>query len=285
MAPSTRLREVSRQPVTTDRWIGAFAIFAAGVLVLGVQVANPVGVPLYDGVVVQEPYRFLHPPGGSEPGSPTSFASTVDVATPESPQVTAPTLETPPQAQLIALPGAFIVPTGVTTISVSVVPVNPPTVAAGGQIAGNVYRFTVADPNGQQLAIKPCDGCISLVMRAPESLTGDARLQRFADGEWTEIETVHAGILGMYSTNPTVLGDYAIVTGGGGGGGIVEPEQGLAVESYIVVGGAAVILVLFFAAALLLRRRQPPAAAPARARPIPSKRKRPTRPPPGRPDR
>lgn len=281
----------------SDRLIGWLAVLVGATAAFGIQVVSPVGVPLYDGVVVQEPYRFLHPTG-DQPGSPTSFASSVEaVAGGDSPQVIAPTTESPPQAQLVALPGAFTLPPGVTRLSVSVAAVEPPAVAPDGQIAGNVYRFSVAVETGTPLAIKPCEGCISLVMRAPEDLAGEARLQRYANGAWTNVETVHAGTVGMYSTNPTALGDYAIVTGsdggpsGGPGGGpspgpsgAGEPGSGLALESYIVAGGAAVILALLFVAALLLRRRPAPIPQPSRTRPVPSKRKRTPKPPPRSPD-
>ena len=274
---------------SSDRLIGWLAVLVGTALALGLQVVNPVGVPLYDGVAVQEPYRFLHPTG-DQPGSPASFTATLQVAGAESPQVTAPTTETPPQAQLIALPGAFTLPPGATSLGVSVSPVDPPAGAPGGQIAGNVYRFAVVDQNGTPVAIEPCDGCISLVLRAPEDMTGAARLQRHADGAWTDIETVHAAMLGMYSTNPTALGDYAIVTGGSGSPGATPGEgsgfeRGLAFESYVVAGAAAVILVALFVAALVLRRRPGPLAEPSRTRPVPSKRRRPTKPPSGRPDR
>jgi hypothetical protein len=139
----------------------------------------------------------------------------------------------------------------------------------------------VTDQAGTPLAIKPCEGCISLVLRAPED-TGPARIQRYANGAWADVETIHAGILGMYSTNPTALGDYALVTDTSGEGN--DGEGGLGVEQIAVAVGAGVILLLLFGAALLNRRRDAPLSR-ARSRPIPSKRKRQKRPPPGRPDR
>lgn len=267
-----------------DRVIGLVTIIAAAGLAFGAQVLAPVGVPLYDGVAVQEPYRYLHP-AGLEPGGPSSYAKTVAVAGGSSPQIAAPTTESPPQAQLVVLPAALALPPGTTSLDVAITPVDPPGVAPGGQVAGNVYRFTITDQTGTPVAIKPCSGCISLVLRAPEN-TGTARLQHFANGVWTDVETVHAGIVGMYSTNPTVLGDYAVVTGGvaaNGGDGGGGAERGLAIESYLVAGGAAVILVLLFVAALVARRRPDVAPLP-RSRAIPSKRKRPSKPPPRRPE-
>ena len=37
-----------------------------------------------------------------------------------------------------------------------------------GPILGNAYRFSVTDQSGSELDITPCDGCVSLVLRAPE---------------------------------------------------------------------------------------------------------------------
>lgn len=272
---------VGRSP---DRGIGVVAMIAGAAFAFGAQLLAPVGVPLYDGVAVQEPYRYLHP-AGPQPGAPTSYAKSVAVAGGTSPQIAAPTGESPPQAQLVVLPGALALPPGTTGLDVAITPVDPPGVAPGGLIAGNVYRFTITDQTGTPVAIKPCSGCASLVIRAPEN-TGNARLQHFANGVWTDVETVHAGIVGMYSTNPTVLGDYAVVTGGGagtGGDGSDGAERGLALESYLVAGGAAVVLVLLFVGALVARRRPDEAPLP-RSRAIPSKRKRPSKPPPRRPE-
>ena len=266
----------------SDRQLGWVAVLAGTAAAFALQIVNPVGVPLYDGVAVQEPYRYLRPTG-DQPGSPTSFSATVPVTGTESPQITAATLENPTQAQMVALPGAFALTPDVTAFSVSVAPVDPPPSAAGGEIAGNVYRFSIVDQNGTPVMVRACENCVTLVIRAPEDLTGDARLQRYADGAWTDVETIHAGIVGMYAANPSALGDYAIVTGGSAGeGGGEQPAGGPALESYIVVGGAALILVLLFVAAFVLRRGPSPVATPpSRSRSIPSKRRRPRRPPSG----
>ncbi len=274
----------------SDRLIGWLAVLAGTVLAFGLQVANPVGVPLYDGVAVQEPYRFLHPTG-DQPGSPTSFSATVPVAGSESPQVTAATHESPTQAQLVALPGAFSMAPGATSLSVSVTPVEAPVLAAGGQIAGNVYRFTIVDQNGAPVTVRPCEGCLTLVLRAPEDMTGPARLQRYANGAWTDVQTVHAEMVGLYYTNPTALGDFAVVTGGEAGptgGPNASPGAASggspALDGVVVAAGAAVILVLLFVAALVLRRRPVPVPEPPRSRAVPSKRRRPPKPPVGGPE-
>lgn len=206
------------------------------------------------------------------------------------PLVVAATTEVPTQAQLVVQPDGLTLTPGATALEVSITPVEPPAAAPDGQIAGNVYRFTVTDQAGAPLAIKPCQGCASLVLRAPEDMQGEARLQRYADGAWADVETIHAGVFGMYATNPTALGDYAIVIRTGPGT-VTDPE---ALDTRLValavgVGGVLVILIMAAVAALIVRRRrmeerQLPLSRDARSRAVPSKRKRPNRPPPGSPD-
>ena len=272
--------------MTNDRRLGWLAILGGGALALAVQVAAPVGVPLYDGVVVQEPYRYLHPTG-DQAGSPTSFSATVQVAGTESPTVVAATTENPAQAQVIGQEGAFVLTPSATALLVSVAPIEPPPPPEGGTIAGNVYRFSVTDPAGTALAITPCDGCISLVMRAPDGV-GVATIQRFADGAWQEVETLHAGMVSLYQTNPKALGTYAVIA-------MDEPVAGI--DPVVIAGGVIALLLFLGVVFLLFRVKQAPAEpsgggrgtggsadgsygrAPSR---IPSKRKSGRRPPPER---
>ena len=163
----------------TRRRTGLLSILAGAGLALGVQVMAPVGVPLYDGVVVQEPYRYLHPVPG-QPGEPASFSATVDVAGGTSPVVVAATTESPPQAQLITQRGAFELSAGAASVKASITPIDA-AVAPPGKLVGNVYRFSVTDEAGNALVPKPCEGCRSLVLRAPED-AGTARIMRFGAG-------------------------------------------------------------------------------------------------------
>ena len=238
--------------MTRDTRLGWLAVLAGGALALAVHVAAPVGVPLYDGVVVQEPYRYLHPTG-DQAGSPTSFSATVPVAGPESPTIVAATTENPAQAQVIGQEGAFVLTPSATSLQVSVTPIEAPPPPEGGSIAGNVYRFSVADQAGTQLAITPCDGCISLVMRAPDGV-GVASIQRYADGAWQTVETVHAGMVALYQTNPVQLGDYAVIA-------MDEPDAGI---DPMVIGGGAIALLLFLGVVFLLFRVQQAPAEPPR---------------------
>jgi hypothetical protein len=259
-----------------DRRIGWLAVLGGGLLALAVQVGGPVGVPLYDGVVIQEPYRFLHPVG-DQAGDPSSASSTPAVTDAESPLFAAATSEIPPQAQLIAKAGAFRLTLGATSLQVSITPIEPPALPAVGSIAGNVYRFTVADQAGNRLNPTACDGCRTLLLRAPDG-TGAASIKRFVDGGWVDIETLHAGTAGLYQVNAADMGDYAVVTGG------QEPSTG--VDPLILLGGGALLVWVLVVAFLVWRRTRPmpiTSGAPPSARGrIPSKRKGPRRPPTGR---
>lgn len=256
-----------------DRRLGWVLIAAGALIVLAVQVAQPVGVPLYDGVVVQEPYRFLHP-GGGQAASPTSYHGEKPVAADLSPIFAAATSENPPQAQLISQRGAFALTPGAAMLRVSVTPIEPPPAPVGGTIAGNVYRFSVTDQSGTPLDVRPCAGCLSLLLRAPEQ-TEAASIKRYADGVWHDVETVHAGIVDLYQTNATAMGDYAVIA--------VDPqaptdgnERGLilGLDPMVAIGGIVVIALLGISAYLLFGVRQAARKAlpPQRSR-IPSKRK------------
>jgi len=248
----------------TDRRLGWLTLLAASALVLAVQVAQPVGVPLYDGVVIQEPYRFLHPTG-DQAGSPGSYSGEAAVTGDGSPSFAAFTSENPPQAQFSSRRRAFPWPRGAPRGSASVRPVEPRPRPAAGRIAGNVYRFAVTDQAGTPLEVRTCAGCLTVRMRAPEDTT-EAVLQRYADGAWQDVQTTHEGMTGTYVTDVLALGDYAVISAAA-----VEPGGPGAI---VVLGGAAVILLLAFGAFLLLRVRQaPPTPEPAPRARIPSKRK------------
>ena len=238
---------------------------AAAGLAFAIQVAHPVGVPLYDGVPVQEPYRFLHPTG-DQLGSPGAFSDEFTVAGTTSPTVSAFTTENPPQAQLIGQKGAFTLTGGATKLLVSITPVDAPATAPeGGRIAGNVYRFTVTDQAGTPVNIASCSACLTLRLRAPDDV-GEAVLKRYADGAWHDIDTIHEGVGGTYVTNVLALGDYAVVD-------VTAPEAA-GLSPIVLAGGAAVIVLLGIGAFLLFRVRQaPPAPDPVRRTRIPSKKK------------
>jgi len=269
-----------------DRRLGWLVVVAGGALALAVQIAAPVGVPLYDGVVVAEPYRYLHPTG-NETGQPSSYGEDHPVVGGASPAFAAATSESPPQAQLIAQTGAFTLTPGATSLHVSIAPVDAPAVAPpGGAIAGNVYRVSVTDQAGVELGVATCDGCLSFSMRAPDGTDASATLERFSGGAWANMETLPVGIVSMYQSNPTGLGDIAVVTAsnaGPGSSGSVQPGVAPSgIDPVVFFGVGAVALWLLVFGFIVWQRVRPapvpsPAGRSARNR-IPSKQRPPRRP-------
>ena len=261
-----------------ERVVGWLAVAVGLVLAVAVQGRAPVGVPLYDGVVVAEPYRYLHP-GDGQVGDPTSAETTKDVAGNISPVFAIATQEQPPQAQLVAQEDAFQLPAGTTQLQISIRAVDQEADATTGSIAGNVYRFAVVTQDGMPVTTKPCDACRTLVLRTPPDVT-EGSVAQFVNGAWVPISTLHAGAVAMFQANPAALGDFAVISGAASAG-----RQEADIDP-LLFGGIA--LALFFAAVAGLfwyRRRPPPVPAarlgPGRGR-IASKRKGPPRPPSGR---
>jgi len=261
-----------------SRALGWLAIGVGLGLALAVQVRAPVGVPLYDGVVTAEPYRYLHPTGG-QVGDPASASSTEDVSSTQSPVFALATTEQPPQAQMIAQADALQMPAGTTALQISIKAVDAQAQPTTGSIAGNVYRFTATNQAGTPVTVKSCNNCLSLVLRSPPEVT-EGTVAHFEGGAWVDVSTFHAGTVAMFQGNATALGDYAVIVRAGIVGGADDST------SLLIIGGIA--LVAFFAAVAGLfwyRRRPPPVPVATlgtgRGR-IPSKRKAPRRPPSGR---
>lgn len=269
----------------TRQRFGVVLVLGGAALALALQVGAPVGVPLYDGVPVVEPYRYLRP-SGSQLGDPTTYREAKPVSERTSPVVTAATTETPPQAQLIAQRGAFELSVATIGMEVEITPIDPPVQPEAGPVLGNAYRFSVTDQSGSELDITPCDGCVSLVLRAPEG-GPPAAIMQFVGSAWKPVVTRHAGTVALYQTNPTSTGIYAVVATNESAAGGVD------VVLVVAIGGIALIFIAF--AALLYLNARPnalPAArfprggsgAPPPTR-VPSKRRGSKRPPSGRSDR
>jgi hypothetical protein len=169
------------------------------------QMAAPMtSPPLYDGVVVEEPYRYLSPAPG-EAGDPTSFSGTKPLAGGGSPAFVGATGESPPQAQLIAQGGAFAAGAGASGLVVTITPVAP---AVADAIAGNAYQFTVTD---QETAAVPvaAGSFVTLALRAPADVT-DVTIVRFASGAWQSLPTMRGGQPDVFLVNVDELGEFAV---------------------------------------------------------------------------
>jgi len=208
------------------------------------QLAAPLaGVPLYDGVVVEDPYRYLSP-APNQAGSPTEHASTVNVIGSTSPQFVAATTESPPQAQLISSPGAFAVETGVVALTISIKPVPLPDAPRDEEVAGNVYRFAVIDQAGRPVPIGSGTSP-TVVLRAPQGFLS-ATIGQFANGSWHDIPSQPAGLAGIFAATVSQLGDYAL---------LAAPASGpLGLDPTLVVAGVVVVGALLGLAVLAWRR-------------------------------
>ena len=214
---------------------------AAGLgIVLVAQAATPHASPLYDGVVVQDPYRFLAPPPGAG-GSPTSAASTIDVVGGPSPAFAVSTAETPPQAELLARGGEFTVPAGGTSLKVTIQPIQPPAGTPMAQIAGNVYRFQVTDQAGAIVPVAAGQS-LTVALRAPPGISPDATIARLVNGTWQTVPTQPSGLQNLFIADAKALGDFAVSGPIAQSPGGVNPElliAGLVVAGLVALLGAS----------------------------------------------
>lgn len=185
----------------------------AGILLLlaAARLAPTWRAPLFDGVVIEDPYRYLEPPSG-KPGNPTSVSDTLALDQGASPQLYSGTLETPPQAQMIADRDAFQLPSGTTSIKASITPIKPSAPVTGGRISGNVYRFAVRNQAGANLSLLP-GTTITLVLRAPNNVA-NGTIIHFNGTNWEKVPTDNGGLVDLYAANVTELGDYAVMVSG-----------------------------------------------------------------------
>jgi hypothetical protein len=185
--------------------IGAASLAVGLVVIASAQILAPLArPPLYDGVVVEEPYRYLSPSPG-EAGAPTSYAGTQPVTGATSPAFAAATAESPPQAQLIAQAGAFTVSTVTSSLAVAITPVPP---APPDSITGNAYRFVVTDQAGEAVSVTS-GSFVTLLLRAPAGLT-DVSIVQLVDGVWQTLPTMRGGEPDAYDINVEALGEFAI---------------------------------------------------------------------------
>ena len=192
-----------------SRRLALVAMLSGLAVVLIAQHFGPVArPPLYDGVVVIDPYKWLAPPpglAGGAQGSKQSFPANSGwgIGTPEQ----------PPQLQVGADLGYLSMPKDTTAIDVSAQPVSPPAALPKGTIAGNVYRIDVTNQHGAALTPKPGDTVV-VVLRGPPDLPS-ATIERFSNGTWTPLKTDSAGIPNIFSTSAPGFGEFALVAPAG----------------------------------------------------------------------
>ena len=189
---------------------GSLRVLAIGLVMMGTaQLVRPVVVPLFDGVVVEDPYRYLSPPPGGE-GSPTSATATLPIEADKSPSFAVYTSEMPPQAELLAKGGELAIGAGSTSVTLTIDPIPPPASSSPVTIAGNVYRIKVVDQSGAALAILPGQ-TITLAVRGPAGIAADAAIARFDAGAWKQLSTGPSGLQDLFLSNVDAFGDFALL--------------------------------------------------------------------------
>jgi hypothetical protein len=266
---------------------------AAGILVVGfalitlAHLARPLGsLPLFDGLAVIEPYRWLDPPAPAAgatpfPSDPTSYSQPMTIKDGKIPAMFAGTSETPPQAQMFTSAAVFDVPPGTTEAEITVAPVRSSVAPPNGHITGNVYHFSITTPDGTEIPIS-AGKTVSIVLRVSQDETA-VTIDRFDGQRWVPLQTPPLGVPMLYKTNATQLGDFAVVVPGAiatpaplpagqtprpvptpgvrapaatNSAGVVPPTSGggfspaLAVTSVVIAG----VLVALVAAGLYFRR-------------------------------
>jgi hypothetical protein len=178
------------------RRLAAAALVCGVFVVVAAQRLAPLaGPPLYDGVIVEDPYKWLSPPPGYAGGA-QSATTTVPAQGGQSPSLAVGTPEQPPQALVFAG-----------------VPVAPAAQPANGVIAGNVYRFTVTGQGGAAVSGQASGG-VTIVLRGPANLPS-ATIERLSGGNWVGLQTDPTGAPHMFSAVVTDFGDFALIAPSG----------------------------------------------------------------------
>lgn len=187
-----------------------FPVLAVGLVMMGAaQLVRPVEVPLFDGVVVVDPYRYLSPPPGGD-GSATSAKATLPIEAGKSPSFAVYTSEMPPQAEMLAKGGELAIGPGSTSVTVTIDPIPVPASSSPGTIAGNVYRIKVVDQSGAALAIMPGQ-TITLAVRGPAGIAVDAVIARFDGSAWQQLATGPSGLQDLFISDVDGFGDFALL--------------------------------------------------------------------------
>lgn len=209
------------------------------VAIAATQIVARVISPLFDGVVVNEPYRYVSPPPGAD-GSPTSADTRVPIEGAVSPAFVAYTLDTPPQAELLGHGGEFRLGAQETALRVTIDPIPPATGEASAKIVGNIYRFVVTDQAGSAVPLLPGE-TITLALRSPAGLQAGAVISRFAGGAWQPLVTQPSGLPDFLIANTDAFGDFAIF----GKAKPVATDQNPALLVAAVVAAGLILLLGF----------------------------------------
>ncbi len=184
-------------------------LIAGGLLLVMVSARwQSVHVMLFDGIVVEEPYRYLDPPPG-EHGHPTRYAHSRTIAGHRGPLI-AYTDESPPQAQMFAVNRAVQLPAGAKRRRILIEAIEPPVLPAGGHIVGNVYSMTVTDEHGV-MATVPARRKVSVALRAPVHDDESPVVAVLQEGIWRPLPTENGGLPDLWLADVSAFGTFAVI--------------------------------------------------------------------------
>ncbi len=196
----------------TARRLGLAAVACGLAVAAWVQFAGPLAEPpLYDGVVVVEPYRYLSP-GPGQRGDPTSASGHGAVQDGRNALLAVATAESPPQAQIFATAGTLTLGPGTTEVRVRIAPIPPPgPPPAGMHVAGNAYEIAVTDQSGAPVSA-PASALVSVILRAPAGVA-DATMEHFGDTAWQPLKTIPE-VSDLFLSPVTQFGVFALIAPG-----------------------------------------------------------------------
>ncbi len=167
------------------------AVIAAFLATVAVVPSTPHGRPLYDGLMPQPPYRWVHPPAGrqgdnEQPKPYTGFLPLhADGSAPAE-------YATDDLQATLTLPANVAAPrAGETRARVTLTPLDPDTLApppSGRRFDGNAYRIdAVYDTSGAPVTLR---GPVTIVLRYAVHATTILRLEKTGDrAGWTRLPT------------------------------------------------------------------------------------------------
>ena len=234
----------------TNPRTGAWLLVVIGLAALGLaQLAGPARrLPLYDGVVVEDPYRYVAP-SGAQAGSPGTGELVVQVSGSSSPSLVVVTNENPPQAQLIVPAGAIALAAGTTSLNGTLTPLAPTAEQLHANAIANIYRMTVTDQSDQPVAL--ASGMqATIILRSPFQ---DLQVTnaRWDGSAFTVLPSITGNQVDLIRTQIDTLGDFAIVPGPSTSSG----------PSGLFLAGTLLLVAAIVGAMLLRRRRRSPAPA------------------------
>jgi hypothetical protein len=229
-----------------NRGVGTAVLIVAGILLALLWMLGPVSPPLYDGLQGPAgPYKYVNPPPGLgvKHSNPTSGKTVERLSHGRFTETLVTTKEHVPQALLELGDGAVIVPSGVTTVTLTVRPVTPPHPIDGGVLDGNVYLFRAEGNNGQSLSLNPKVGGLLELRKTGQELS--AHMSTYRNGSWVAVSTLSFVRADYLATDAKSFGYYALIA--------PRHESAFLVRYLPLLIAALVILVLVITAFVAIR--------------------------------